>query len=72
MLSVACQEPATPPADSVAEPPRSATSRRIAVSFAAGNRTAPGARRPQRDQVPTVPLPRYSRIIFRAGNATVR
>jgi hypothetical protein len=73
MLSVACPEPATSPAPSAAEPPRSAMPfRRIAVSFAAGSRPAPSPRRPQRDQIPTVPLPRYSRIIFRAGSVSVR
>jgi len=56
-----------------AEPLRSAMSfRRIAVSLAAGSRPVPSTRRPQREQVPTVPLPRYSRIIFRAGSVSVR
>ena len=73
MLSIACQEPATPLAAPAAEPLPSALSfRRIAVSFAAGIRTAPGTRRAQREQVPTVPLPRCSRIVFRDGLVSVK
>ena len=70
MLSAECHETQPAPA---AEPVPSAVSlRRIAVSFAPEGRQAQSARHPQRQNLPAVRLPPYSRIVFRAGSISVR
>ena len=69
MLSVACHEsPLPPPADPA---PAALSFRRLAVTFDSDSRRGQSARR-QRQAVPRVTLPAYSRIIFRAGTSSVR
>ena len=69
MLSTACQEP---PALAVEVGPSAESLRRIAVTFAPERRPPASGRRGQRELPPMVSLPRFSRIVFRAGNASVR
>jgi hypothetical protein len=70
MLSVAYHEPPTEP---TAPPERSiAPLRRIAVTFPALPRETPRPRQTKRAAAPAVAVPRYSRIIFRAGAVLAR
>ena len=69
MLSIACHESLPPPP---AEPAPAAYSfRRLAVAFENDDRRGQSQRR-QRRPVPTVTVPAYSRIVFRAGAVSVR
>ena len=69
MLSIACHESLPPPP---AEPAPAAYSfRRLAVAFENDDRRGQNPRR-QRRSVPTVTVPAYSRIVFRAGAVSVR
>jgi hypothetical protein len=69
MLSVACHESLPPPP---AEPaPVVYSFRRLAVAFENDDRQVRNGRRPRR-RVPTVSVPAYSRIVFRAGTVSVR
>jgi len=73
MLSAACHEPETPPTPEAAESARAIVSfRRIAVTFASDSRPMAGSRRGRRAMIPVVSVPRYSRIVFRAGSAFPR
>jgi hypothetical protein len=70
MLSVACHESLPPPP---AEPAPAAYSfRRLAVTFADNDDRRERNQRRKRTTVPTVTIPVYSRIVFRAGAASVR
>jgi hypothetical protein len=70
MLSAASQESAAPSApESV---PSAVSLRRITVTFASERGQATGPRRGRRDVSAAVSLPRFSRIVFRAGSASVR
>jgi hypothetical protein len=73
MLSVDCHEPATVPTPPAIEAERSTLAlRRLAFSLAPERGYARTARSPRRDPVPTITIPPYSRIVFRAGTAVVR
>jgi hypothetical protein len=73
MLSVDCHEPPTMPTPPAAESARSALSlRRLALSFAPDREPASGPRRLRHASIPTVNIPAYSRITFRAGAASAR
>jgi hypothetical protein len=68
MLSVACHESPQP---QPAEPaPAVYSLRRLAVTFDSEDRRGRNTRR--RQNVTTVTIPAYSRIVFRAGTAQVR
>jgi hypothetical protein len=68
MLSAACHESPPPPS---AEPAPAAYSfRRLAVTFESDDRRGRNTRR--RPAIPTVTIPAYSRIVFRAGAVSVR
>jgi hypothetical protein len=69
MLSVACHEAPAPAAEAV---PSAASLRRIAVAFAPERRPLTDERRARRDLPAVVSIPRFSRIVFRAGNVSVR
>jgi len=69
MLSAACHESLPPPS---AEPaPADYSFRRLAVAFENDDRQVRNGRRPRR-LVPTMNVPVYSRIVFRAGTVSVR
>jgi len=69
MLSAACHESPPPPP---AEPaPATYSFRRLAVTFDNDDRRGRNTRR-RRPAVPTVTIPAYSRIVFRAGAVSVR
>ncbi len=69
MLSVACQEPSAPVPEAA---PSALSLRRIAVTFAPERRLDTSTRRGQRGLPPMVSIPRFSRIVFRAGSVSVR
>jgi len=69
MLSAACHESLPPPPAESA--PTSYSFRRLAVAFDNDDRRGQNPRR-QRRIVPTVTLPAYSRIVFRAGAVSIR
>jgi len=70
MLSAACHEslPESPPAEPA---PAVYSFRRLGVAFENDDR---GGRNPRRRRTAdqTVTIPAYSRIVFRAGNVSVR
>ena len=68
MLSAACHESLPPPAEPT---PAAYSFRRLAVAFENDDRQVRNGRRPRR-LVPTVSVPAYSRIVFRAGAVSVR
>ena len=73
MLSVDCHEPAALPPPPVAETGRSALAvRRLALSLAPERGCAHVERRPRHESLPTVAIPAYSRIVFRAGAVSAR
>jgi hypothetical protein len=71
MLSVDCHEPPAMPTPPTLESGRSGlTWRRLALSLAPDRSSRPAERRAR--HVPTVAIPSYSRIVFRAGAVSVR
>jgi hypothetical protein len=68
MLSAACHESLPPPAEPA---PAVYSLRRLAVTFDNDDRRGRNTRRP-RTAIPTVSIPAYSRIVFRAGAVSVR
>jgi hypothetical protein len=70
MLSAACHEslPSPPPAEPA---PAAFSFRRLAVTFDNDDRQERSQRR-RRPLQQTVTIPTYSRIVFRAGNVSVR
>jgi hypothetical protein len=69
MLSAACHE--SPPPQPAEQAPAAYSFRRLAVAFDNDGRREQNARR-RRPAVPTVTIPAYSRIVFRAGAVSVR
>jgi hypothetical protein len=69
MLSPACHEP---PALVVEAAPSAGALRRIAVTFAPERPPPVSGRRSQRELPPLVSLPRFSRIVYRAGSVSIR
>jgi hypothetical protein len=73
MWSVDCHEPTTMPTAPAMETGSSALAlRRLALSLAPERGGMPAARRPRHESLPTVAVPPYSRIVFRAGAVSVR
>lgn len=73
MWSVDCHEPTTVPTPPALETGRSDLAlRRLALSLAPERGCLQAARRPRHESLPTVAVPAYSRIIFRAGAVSVR
>jgi hypothetical protein len=69
MLSAACHESPPPPPTEPA--PVAYSFRRLAITFDNDDRRGRNKRR-QRTAIPTVTVPAYSRIVFRAGTVSVR
>jgi hypothetical protein len=69
MLSAACHE--SPPPQPAEPAPAAYSFRRLAVTFDNDERRGQNRRR-LRTAIPTVTVPAYSRIVFRAGSVSVR
>jgi hypothetical protein len=69
MLSAACHE--SPPPQPADPAPAAYSFRRLAVAFASDDRQGRNTRR-RGLAVPTMTIPAYSRIVFRAGAVSIR
>jgi hypothetical protein len=73
MLSVDCHTPPAMPTPPALESGRSGLPwRRLALSLAPDGGARPVVRRVRHASVPTVAIPPYSRIVFRAGAVSLR